>query len=69
MIKPTPRPLPMFHHGVGYCQSDCPSNDGKRCGLTGFRTDVLCEPWVRELVAENKRLRAELKALEPGEAE
>ena len=63
MTDDWPQALPMLHDGVPYCQSDCPAHDGKRCRLTGFRADVLCEPAVRDLVAENARLRAVVESL------
>lgn len=38
--------------GVPTCSEDeCPEYDGKRCKLTGFRPDRICEPAVREIVA------------------
>lgn len=31
------------------CSERCPSFDGKRCELMGFRPDGICEPAVREI--------------------
>lgn len=37
-------------NGVPFCTDEkCPEYDGKRCRLTGFRPDAICEPAVIEL--------------------
>ncbi len=54
--------------GVPRCTYDaCPSYDGKRCAVLGFRPDAICEPaviemagQVRELATQVSELRAEL---------
>lgn len=53
---------PEFHGGrIGYCsESACPSYDGKRCRLTGFRPDRVCEPWLVNTLDELDELRKDL---------
>jgi hypothetical protein len=36
--------------GVPLCSLECPSHDGKRCRLTGFRPNSICEPYVKNLL-------------------
>ena len=31
---------------VPNCSDECPSHDGKRCRVMGFRPDTICEPAV-----------------------
>jgi hypothetical protein len=56
-------PMPMYHRGdpLPFCTDSCQQHDGKRCRLTGFRPDVMCEPAVRLVYAEVKALRKQLK--------
>ncbi len=44
-------------HGVGCCDEDCPSHDGKRCRILGRRPEHVCEPWARLMVLEVRQLR------------
>lgn len=37
--------------GVPKCAEECPSHDGKRCEILGYRPDAICEPAVREMAA------------------
>ena len=55
-----PEPLPNFdENGVGFCTSDCPAHDGKRCRYLGLRAPEgnVCEPWARAIVLELNKLR------------
>lgn len=55
---------PNMVEGLGFCSDDaCPSYDGKRCNLTGFRPHGLCEPWAKGILAEVERLRGENERL------
>lgn len=43
---------PRMHDGVPVCtEEECPSYDGKRCRVFGFRPDRICEPATREAFA------------------
>lgn len=59
------RPVPLMDDGLPLCSDRCPAFDGKRCELTGFRPDRVCEPFVRNLVAEVATLRAAVLASQP----
>ena len=60
MSDSTPAPK-LDEHGVPFCTGEkCPVFDGKRCRATGFEPDQLCEPAVRELVADRNRLGRQL---------
>ena len=39
---------PDMKNGIGICCDTCPSHDGKRCKLLGFRAPEghVCEPWA-----------------------
>jgi hypothetical protein len=57
-VRPT-----VMDNGVPMCATyDCPSYDGKRCRVMGFRPSTICEPGVIELA----RL-ADLKAVKQPE--
>lgn len=43
--------------GVPLCEEGCPSYDGKRCRLTGFRPGSICDPAVQEMAAELREWR------------
>src|SRR5688572_25862426 len=48
----TARCAPEWADGLPICSLEsCPSYDGKRCELMGCRPGSLCEPAVREIVA------------------
>lgn len=45
------RPAWREEDGIPTCKMDeCPSYDGKRCILTGFEPEQVCEPAVRGMV-------------------
>ena len=44
--------------GQPVCSQSCPSHDGKRCQLIGFRPSMLCEPAVVAMADEIRRLHA-----------
>jgi len=47
--------------GVPHCSLEkCPSYDGKRCRLTGFRAGIVCEPAILDMRNEIVALRAQL---------
>jgi len=48
-----PSPAPSIdRQGLPRCTREgCPAYDGKRCELTGYRPESLCEPAVQEIVA------------------
>lgn len=51
-------------NGVPVCSTlDCPSYDGKRCRLTGFRPARICEPAVEAMSEELLRLRLDIVTL------
>src|SRR5689334_18164703 len=54
--------------GVPRCDEDCPFHDGKRCMVTGFRPDSICEPQVahdrRELARLTDLLAAQQQEIE-----
>ena len=39
------------------CAETCPSHDGKRCGILGYRAPDICVPYVKELITEVETLR------------
>ena len=39
---------------VPNCTDTCPSHDGKRCVVLGFRPDTICEPAVIHLMHRDK---------------
>lgn len=50
--------------GVPLCSEDeCPSYDGKRCRLLGFRPDNICEPAVAEMAHQLRAARLELSVI------
>lgn len=51
------KPLVFPSDGVPMCQDSCPSYDGKRCRVMGFRPDRICEPAVKQMAAELKVLK------------
>lgn len=58
--------IPNITNEVPLCSFDaCPSFDGKRCKITGYRPKELCEPAVREMSATIADLRDRLRLLAP----
>ncbi len=50
---------PVWEDGLPVCtEGKCPQYDGKRCRMVGWRPDRFCEPALKTLAAENRRLRA-----------
>ena len=49
----TKRCEPEWFDGLPCCSESCPSHDGKRCELMGFRPSRLCEPAVAEIFARS----------------
>lgn len=47
--------------GVPNCSEECPSHDGKRCRLTGFRPDRICEPAVIAMARRCRELEDALQ--------
>ena len=45
------------------CSDQCDDHDGKRCRLTGFRPDGICEPAVEAMADELQKLRAQITIL------
>lgn len=53
---------PTIIDDIGMCSyKQCQQYDGKRCRLTGFQPTPICEPWLLDLIAENKKLKQEKK--------
>lgn len=49
---------PRVLKGVPWCsEEECPQYDGKRCELIGGRPSGICEPAVKDMAAEIRRLR------------
>lgn len=65
MIVLSPEVAPNWDSGRGvgipFCTDECPSHDGKRCLVLGFRPMGLCEPAV---IAMNEEIGRQVKALD-----
>lgn len=56
---------PEMEKGIPICSERCPSYDGKRCDITGFRPSRVCEPAVREIIKQKDEASADtIKAQE-----
>jgi len=60
-------PAPEIVNRIPVCSAEgCPAYDGKRCSLTGFRPDRICEPSVITMIdqlAAYRELREALIAM------